>query len=77
MICEYTRGLRHCRPFSLDERPKVSFVTGKPECSSGAATQSSTSVQNPDGTWTTVATGAWKCPYSRANEKLTFGSGPN
>ena len=70
-----------CGPYKLPhhlpvvERPKVSFVTGKPECSSGPAFQSSTRVQNPDGTWTTVATGAWRCPYPRANKKL--GSGPN
>ena len=70
--------LRDPRDFIVVERPKVSFVTGKPECSSGAAFQSSTRVQKPDGTWTTVATGAWRCPYPKKdNKKLTFGSGPN
>ena len=56
-----------------EERPKVSFETGKPVCSSGAATQSSTRVQKLDGSWTTVSTGAWVCPYA---PRLGFGSGP-
>jgi len=68
--------LPHRRPFhsffDVYDGRLVSFVAGKPVCPSGAATQSSTSVQNPDGTWTTVATGAWKCLVRRA-----YGSGPN
>ena len=45
------------RPF---ERP--TFESGKPKCASGATpTQPSTRVQQPDGTWTSVATGAWTC----------------
>ncbi len=38
------------------------FGTGKPVCPSGVKPNQGTSrVQNPDGTWTTVATGAWTC----------------
>jgi hypothetical protein len=49
------------RPF---ERP--SFESGKPVCPSGVpATQGSSRVQRPDGTWTTVATGAWNCGEPR------------
>jgi hypothetical protein len=50
---------------------KVTFVSGKPVCPSGLVepTQSTTRVQNPDGTWKTVAAGAWGCwklvPYPR------------
>jgi len=42
------------------ERP--TFESGKPVCPSGKQpTQGTTSVQNPDGTWKTVANGAWTC----------------
>ena len=54
----------------VQERPKVSFESGKPVCSSGAAYQDTSSVQKPDGTWTTVSTGSWMCPY--APRKPTF-----
>ena len=38
------------------------FESGKPVCPSGRApTQGTTRVQNPDGTWKTVAVGAWRC----------------
>ena len=53
-----------------EERPKVSFESGKPVCSSGAAFQDTSSVQKPDGTWTTVSTGSWKCPF--ASKKTTL-----
>ena len=47
-----------------EERPKVSFESGKPVCSSGAAFQNIVNLQKPDGTWTTVSTGSWMCPYA-------------
>ncbi len=41
------------------------FNTGAPRCSNGlTATQSSARVQLPNGTWTTVKVGAFRCPYS-------------
>ena len=47
------------------EAPKfdiVTFKSGKPVCPSGREpTQGTTRVQNPDGTWKTVAVGAWRC----------------
>ena len=47
-------------PYRPAERP--TFESGKPKCASGATpTQPSTRVQQPDGTWTSVATGAWTC----------------
>jgi hypothetical protein len=49
------------RPF---ERP--TFESGKPVCPSGVQpTQGTTRVQNPDGTWKTVADGAWRCGTTR------------
>ncbi len=53
-----------------EERPKVSFESGKPVCSSGAAFQGTSSVQKPDGTWTTVSTGSWMCPYAPKKKTL-------
>jgi hypothetical protein len=42
------------------------FESGKPVCPSGVQpTQSSIRVQNPDGTWKTVAVGAWMCGTPR------------
>ena len=55
-----------------EERPKVSFESGKPVCSSGAAFQDTSSVQKPDGTWTTVSTGSWRCPYAPKKPTLVF-----
>ena len=55
-----------------EERPKVSFESGKPVCSSGAAFQDTSSVQKPDGTWTTVSTGSWLCPYAPKKPTLVF-----
>ena len=47
-------------PIRPIERP--SFESGKPVCASGATPrQGTSSVQQPDGTWTSVATGAWTC----------------
>ena len=48
------------RPFGTFERP--TFESGKPVCPSGVQpTQGTTRVQNPDGTWTTIASGSWMC----------------
>jgi hypothetical protein len=56
------------RPIRADGQETPSFKSGKPVCPSGAQPrQSFTRVQKPDGTWTTVATGAWTCGPSRAN----------
>ena len=55
---------RYGRCHVEQERPKVSFASGKPVCSSGAAYQDTSRVQKPDGTWTTVSTGRWLCPYA-------------
>ena len=59
------------RPFAALPRPNPNptalptFETGKPVCPSGVKpTQSTSRVQNADGTWTTVATGAWRCGAS-------------
>ena len=42
------------------ERP--SFESGRPVCPSGVQpVQSTTRVQQPDGTWITVPTGAFRC----------------
>jgi len=60
-----------CKP-RPQERPTVSFESGKPVCSSGAAFQDTSSVQKPDGTWTTVSTGSWKCPYAPKKPTLVF-----
>ena len=53
------------RPFAAPPRNPTAlptFETGKPVCPSGVRPNQGTSrVQNPDGTWTTVATGAWAC----------------
>ena len=47
-------------PYRPAERP--TFESGKPVCASGATPSQRTSrVQQPDGTWTSVATGAWTC----------------
>jgi hypothetical protein len=47
-------------PFRPVERP--TFESGKPVCASGATPRQDTSmVQQPDGKWTSVATGAWTC----------------
>ena len=51
------------RPRPTIERP--TFESGKPVCPSGKTpTQGTTRVQKPDGTWTTVASGAWRCGNS-------------
>ena len=48
------------------ERP--TFESGKPVCPSGVQpTQGITSVQKPDGTWTIVASGAWRCGLPMIN----------
>ena len=51
--------------FNRIELPRIerpTFESGKPVCPSGRApTQGTTRVQNPDGTWKTVADGAWRC----------------
>ena len=54
------------RPFgpipSPTPREVPTFESGKPVCPSGVKPSQSTSrVQNPDGTWTSVAAGAWTC----------------
>jgi hypothetical protein len=43
------------------ERP--TFESGKPVCASGATPrhESSNVIQQPNGKWTSVATGAWIC----------------
>ena len=47
-------------PFRPIERP--TFESGKPVCASGVQAKQGTSrVQQPDGKWTSVATGAWAC----------------
>ena len=47
-------------PYRPAERP--TFESGKPVCASGATPrQGTSSVQQPDGKWTDVATGAWTC----------------
>ena len=51
-------------PIVWERRPEVSFESGKPVCSSGAAFQNIVNLQKPDGTWTTVSTGSWMCPYA-------------
>ena len=52
------------------ERP--SFDSGRPVCPSGVQpVQSTTRVQQPDGTWTTVPTGAFRC----GNQQLIIGGG--
>ncbi len=49
------------RPF-LRPTERPTFESGKPVCPSGVQpTQGTTRVQNPDGTWKTVADGAWMC----------------
>ncbi len=54
------------KPVPIRPKETPSFESGKPVCPSGAQpTQSVTRVQKPDGTWTTVATGAWTCGPSR------------
>ena len=53
------------------ERP--SFESGRPVCPSGVQpVQSTTRVQLADGTWTTVATGAFRC----GNQPNFGGVGP-
>ena len=53
------------------ERP--SFESGRPVCPSGVQpVQSTTRVQLADGTWTTVATGAFRC----GNQPTFGGIGP-
>ena len=42
-------------------KDKVSFESGKPVCSSGAALQNTVSVRKHDGTWTTVSVEIY-CP---------------
>ena len=56
-------------------RPETpSFESGKPVCASGATPSQGTSrVQQPDGTWTTVPTGAWTCgPQIRIGGPIPF-----
>ena len=49
-------------PFRPRPVETPSFESGKPVCASGATPSQGTSrVQQPDGTWTSVATGAWTC----------------
>ena len=59
----FQRSIRNgrCVPIPANERRKVSFESGKPVCSSGAALQNTASVQKHDGTWTTVSV-QWFCP---------------
>ena len=52
------------RPFRPTPQPieRPSFESGRPVCPSGVQpVQSTTRVQLADGTWTTVATGAFRC----------------
>jgi hypothetical protein len=50
------------RPDRFKDLERPSFESGKPVCPSGVQPrQSSTRVQKPDGTWTTVAIGGWTC----------------
>ena len=49
-------------PFNLGRIEIPTFESGKPVCPSGVQpTQGTTRVQNPDGTWTTIASGSWMC----------------
>jgi hypothetical protein len=60
-VSVFPRPLFPIRP--IIERP--SFESGKPVCASGATPRQGTSrVQQPDGTWTSVVTGAWTCGSS-------------
>ncbi len=60
---------RTVRPFRPTPRELPTFESGKPVCPSGVKpTQGTSRVQNPDGTWTSVATGDWRC-----GSFITFG----
>ena len=73
-VCFYGRldiGVCKSKPI-VQERPRVSFESGKPVCSSGAAYQDTSRVQKLDGTWTTVSTGSWMCPYAPRKPTLSL-----